>query len=185
MKLLNLFFIILSVSYFVGCKKPIPEPHMNDYIYQSLKQELSTAESKLTDIKKEHSDFISKSKDPSLSISDVKIARAKADFALREIRKLEQKVKYWKLKLLSREDLVRSSYLASFNKGEEWNNEEEVQRFKKAKNWGKNRQPANASKKSESEKASGDHGSKNSIPESNKENSAEPTHEEASSGSEE
>lgn len=143
------FLIILTLL--VGCKKPAPDPHLNDYIYQSLKQELSTSETKYSEIKKQHDDFVTKSKDSSLSISDLKIARAKADFALREMRKIEQKIKYWKLKLLSREEIVRSSYLSAFNKGEEWNNEEEIQRYKKSQNWGKNRQPSNDK---ESKKAS-------------------------------
>jgi len=147
MKLLNYSFYIFTLIIFIGCKKPIPDPHLNDYIYLNLKQELTTTESKLTDVKKEFSDYVSKSKDPSLSISDIKVARAKADFALKEIRKLEQKVKYWKLKLLSREELVRISYLSAFNKGEEWNNDDEVIRFKKAKEWGKDRKPAKISDK--------------------------------------
>lgn len=122
----------------------MPDPHLNDYIYQSLKQELAASESRLVDIKKQYTDFINKSNDPSLSTSDVKIARAKADLASREIRKLEQKVKYWRLKLLSREEVVRGSYLKAFNKGEEWNNDEEVQRFKRAQNRGKIRSPASS-----------------------------------------
>lgn len=149
MHLLTIFLILLTLQ--VGCKKPTPDPHLGDYIYQNLKQELSASETKFADIKKQHDDFAMKTKDPSLSISDIKMARAKADFALREMRKVEQKIKYWKLKLLSREELVRSSYLSAFNKGEEWNNEDEVQRYKKAQNWGKNRQPA---KEKESKKES-------------------------------
>lgn len=142
MNLTIVFFIILTLL--VGCKKPAPDPHLGDYIYQSLKQELSASETKYSDIKKQYDDFVAKTKDPSLSVSDLKMARAKADFALREIRKVEQKIKYWKLKLLSREELVRSSYLAAFNRGEEWNNDDEIQKFKKAQSWGKKRQPAKA-----------------------------------------
>lgn len=135
-------FLLLIFFFSIGCKKPTPDPHLGDYIYQNLKQELSAAETKFSEIKKQHDDFATKSKDPSLSVSDLKMARAKADFALREMRKLEQKIKYWKLKLLSREEQVRTSYLNAFNKGEEWNNDEEIQRYKKAQNWGKNREPA-------------------------------------------
>ncbi len=133
----------------------MPDPHLNDYIYQSLKQELSASESRLVDIQKQYSDFLNKSNNPSLSTSDAKIARAKADLALREVRKLEQKVKYWKLKLLSREEVVRDSYLKTFNKGEEWNNDEEVQRFKRAQSRGRIRAPANShsSKKDKSAKS--------------------------------
>lgn len=100
-------------------------------------------ETKLADISKQHLEFIMKSKDPGLTTTDIKTARAKADVTKREIRKLEQKIKYWKLKLLSREELVRNAYLEAFNKGQEWNNKEEIEKFKKAQIWGQQRQPAN------------------------------------------
>lgn len=138
MHLLNAILFI-TILHSLGCKKPMSDPHLNDYIYQSLKQELGAAETKYSEIKKKHDEFATKSHDPSLSISDIKLARAKADLTLREMRMAEQKIKYWKLKLLSREEQVRISYLNAFNKGEEWNNDEEIQRYKKAQEWGKKR----------------------------------------------
>ncbi len=125
-----------------GCKKPLPDPHLNDEIYLGLKQELAATESLLTERKNQYKEFQEKVDQADIQSSNLKIARAKADDALREIRKLEQKIIYWKLKLLSREELVRNSYLESFNKGEDWNNSEEAQRYKKSLSRNTKRKPS-------------------------------------------
>ncbi len=61
----------------------------------------------------------------------MKILRAKSERAKHNRNKQEQIVRYWKLKLLSREEVVRENYLNSFNRGEEWNSSEEIERYKK------------------------------------------------------
>lgn len=138
----TLFFLFSFVIILGGCKKPLPDPHLNDEIYLGLKQELAATESLLTERKNQYKEFQEKVDQADIQSSNLKIARAKADDALREIRKLEQKIIYWKLKLLSREELVRNSYLESFNKGEDWNNSEEAQRYKKSLSRNTKRKPS-------------------------------------------
>lgn len=138
----TLFFLFSLIIILGGCKKPLPDPHLNDEIYLGLKQELAATESLLTERINQYKEFQEKVGQADIQSSNLKIARAKADGALREIRKLEQKIIYWKLKLLSREELVRNSYLESFNKGEEWNNSEEAQRYKKSLSRNTKRKPS-------------------------------------------
>lgn len=126
----------------VGCRKPQPDPHLNDFIYLNLKQELVATESLLNEKKTQYSEYKDKIEQADIQSSGVKVARAKAEASLNEIRKLEQKVLYWKMKLISREEAVRNSYLESFNKGLEWSNAEEVDRYKKTIDRASKRKPA-------------------------------------------
>jgi hypothetical protein len=124
---LFIFWVALA-----GCKKPTPDPQAGDVIYQSFKAELASVEARLTEKEGELNDFKNQIAQTDIESSELKVLRAKANFATHEVRKLQQGVKYWKLKLLSREEVVRTNYLAAFNRGEEWNNAEELEKFHKA-----------------------------------------------------
>lgn len=141
-KIQTLYILFSLVFILSSCKKPLPDPHLNDEIYLGLKQELAATESLLAERKNQYKEFQEKVDQADIQSSNLKIARAKSDGAIHEIRKLEQKIIYWKLKLLSREELVRNSYLDSFNKGEEWNNSEEAQRYKKSLSRNSKRKPS-------------------------------------------
>jgi hypothetical protein len=131
MKFIKLF-LFMSLTVLFGCKRPLPEPQANDYIYLNFKQQLGDAEARLLEKEGQLKEFQEKINEADIQSSERKLIQAKADFALREVRKMQQNVKYWKLKLLSREEVVRRSYLRAFNSGLEWDNSAEVARFKKA-----------------------------------------------------
>ncbi len=141
---LSIVFIITTLLIFLGCKQPLPDPQQSDYIYQSIKQELAGVEAQLNQKRNQLNDFKSKLPETDIQSADIKMIRAKVDFATQEVRKLEQKLKYWKIKLLSREELVRTKYLAAFNKGEEWDNTLETENFKKSIQRLKQRLPASS-----------------------------------------
>jgi hypothetical protein len=150
MKITKLYlFIFVFVSF--GCKKPLPDPQASDYIYQELKQELAAAESQLAEKQGQMKELKDKLTQSDIQSSELKMIRVKIDFAQRSIRKQEQRVRFWKARLLSREELVRRQYLTAFNKGEEWNNSDEVERYKKGKLMFRTRVPANKSEKSTAE----------------------------------
>lgn len=141
-KILFNFILFSSLLYLSACKKPLPDPHLNDEIFLGLKQELASTEALLAERKNQLKEFQDKVVQADIQSSNLKVARAKADAALQEVRKLEQKVIYWKMKLLSREEIVRNLYLESFNKGEAWNNADEAMRYKKSINRNTKRKPA-------------------------------------------
>ena len=135
----------------LGCTKPNPSPHSGDFIYNEFKNELGIAETKLAEKTKERDDFLIKIKSPQITDLERKSLHFKADIATKQIRKLEQQIKYWKLKLLSREESVRRSYLASFNEGHIYDNSEETSRYQKAiSRLRKVRRPTSQKKESES-----------------------------------
>ncbi len=140
----SFFNLILFSSLFLlsACKKPLPDPHLNDEIFLGLKQELASTEALLVERKNQLKEFQDKVIQADIQSSSLKVARAKADAALQEVRKLEQNVIYWKMKLLSREEIVRNLYLESFNKGEVWNNADETTRYKKSIHRASKRKPA-------------------------------------------
>lgn len=129
MKYTIIILLLISVC---GCARPEKDPHLKDYIYQEFKNELSIAETKLADKTKELDEFTGKLAAKNQTDVEMKSLRIKADNATKQIRRIDQQIRYWKLKLLSREALVREKYLEAFNKGELWNNEEEVLRYQKA-----------------------------------------------------
>lgn len=130
----KLLLLLVLQLIFSGCTKPIADPQLDDYIYQSLKQDLVNAETQLSEKQTQLKDFKSNLLTADIQTSEFKLIRTKSDYATQEIRKLEQRVKYWKGKLLTREKFVRNEYLSAFNKGESWNNLEEILKYKKAKN---------------------------------------------------
>lgn len=131
-KLLLFLIISCSLGLLVSCAKPNPNPHAGDYIYNEFKGELTIAETKLTEKTKERDDFLEKMKSHLVTDLEKKSLRYKADRATKEMRRYDQQIKYWKLKLLSREQSVRQSYLDAFNQGQTWDNNEEIERYKKA-----------------------------------------------------
>lgn len=153
-----LCLLIFSIS---ACKKPQGDPQAGDYIYQQLKVQLAAAEAKLAERKTQLDEFkTTLAQADESEYSRKRILKTKAEIAARDIQKLEQRVRYWKLKILSREEYVRTTYLSSFNKGIEWDNKEETEKFRKAEQRLVPRAPASkspgdskAEKKKESESA--------------------------------
>ena len=131
---MNLIKICLYVVILVGlgCRKPMSDPQAGDYIYQDLKNQLALSEGKLTERKEQLEEQIIALKEADIDSSQRKQLKFKIDKAASDIRKLEQRVLYWKLKILSREEHVRKEYLKAFNKGETWDNSVEIERYKKA-----------------------------------------------------
>lgn len=130
MKIINLFLsAIIFLSF--GCRRPVPDPQSTDYIYQDLKSQLAISEGKLAERKTQLEEHLNNMKTVE-GDSEKKRLRFKADIAVQDVRKLEEKVRYWQMKILSREEYVRTEYLREFNKGNEWKNVEEVDRYKLA-----------------------------------------------------
>jgi hypothetical protein len=127
-----LFILTVVIGSLLGCTKPNPNPHLGDFIYSEFQTELGIAETKLAERQKERDDFLTKMKNPQVTDLERKSLHFKADYAMKHIRKLEQQIKYWKLKLLSREESVRHSYLNSFNEGKVYDNSDEISRYQKA-----------------------------------------------------
>jgi hypothetical protein len=150
-----ILFILISLSF--GCRQPIPDPQSSDYIYQDLKTQLGVSETKLAERKTQLDEHMANMKTVE-GESEKKRLRFKADIAVQDIRKLEEKVKYWKLKILSREEYVRNEYLREFNKGNDWNNSEEVERYKKAISRLVVRAPAGKGPPEKKKSGGGEHG---------------------------
>lgn len=133
MSCIKFLISLLTVMTLLGCKRPQADPQNGDYIYQQIREELGAEEAKLNERREQYQEFLTNLKDPDIPSAKRKILQVKADRASQDVRKLEQRLKYWKLKLLSREEQVRNSYLDAFNNGSEWDNSsEETERFKKA-----------------------------------------------------
>lgn len=135
--------LLMCLTMLQGCKNPIPDPQQHDFIYQELKQELSQTENMISEKKNQIKEFQDKFRGADIQSSERKVIQVKIDHAFNDLRKLEQRLTYWKLKLLSREEIVRHSYLNSFNSGQDWDNSDEIERYKKANARLQKRRPAN------------------------------------------
>ena len=135
----------------------MPDPQASDFIYLSIKQELANSESELATKTTQLNELVSKLPETDSQKSDIKLLRAKIDVAKRDLRKLEQKIKYWKVKLLSREEIVRIRYMSAFNQGKEWDSTEETERFKKSIARIQKRAPTNAKTQTQQAKSPEQH----------------------------
>jgi hypothetical protein len=130
----NLIFIFIPI-FIIGCEKPNPNPQDSDPIYQDIKSKISNIESrkvKADGILKELEGFYSDAEPHS---SQPKYFRAKIQDTKLSIEKLDQELRFEKMRLENRESYVKKKYLISFSHGEKWKNTEEVEAYKKAEKW--------------------------------------------------
>lgn len=128
MRTLVLLFILSSL-FLSGCKKPNPHPELIDPIYLDLQRELGEAQ-KAVDAEK--ANLAEHKKNLGLAVpqtGQIKFAQKRYNDSVAMIEKLSQMVKYWELRIETRQKEARKSYLEAYNKEKPWPDPKEWEEY--------------------------------------------------------
>lgn len=127
--------IILLILFALGCNKPNPNPHLADFIYQDLQNQMAEAEKLRMAHETNANEFKSKIGIVDRQSREYGVLNKKFFAAKWEEEKMSQKITYLKLLILEREKHVRTEYLEAFSNGETWDNSNEIDNYKKSRAW--------------------------------------------------
>lgn len=126
MKIIHLFLVILL---FVACDKPNPEPEKMDPIYNDIQSELNIVIGQVTTAEKDIQDKQKDLDNVEPQTGQIKFAKQRLETAIATRAKLQQKQRYLEIRLQSRKDWARESYMKAFNKKEPWPNPKEYEEY--------------------------------------------------------
>lgn len=128
MRIYLLLFIIGSLA-LSGCKKPDPHPELKDPIFLDLQRELGEAQ-KAVDAEKANLEEHKKNLQSAVpQTGQIKYAQKRYNDSVALISKLQQMVKYWEVRLDTRQSDARKQYLEAYNKEKPWPDPKEWEEY--------------------------------------------------------
>lgn len=110
------FFLIIS-----GCRKPEENPELRDPIVRDLQQKLKEAEANLKTYEAEYVGVQQTVKNASVNTRELKEARKNFYSAEKKLRKAQQMVHYYQIKVNLRTIAGRTEYIKTFKEEKEFN----------------------------------------------------------------
>ena len=101
--------IIFAVMFLLGCNKPDPHPELKDPIYQDLQREFAEAQKAVDAEKSLLAEHEKNLKEVIPQTGQIKYAQKRVSESLARLEKLKQLVKYWEIRIKTRENESRVS----------------------------------------------------------------------------
>lgn len=134
------FLVFLGVL--SACNKPDPNPELKDPISQDIQSNIKSIEAQLATERKNLADAEGEIKKAVPQTGQIKFARKHYFDVKARMEKLEQELRYYRLREESRKYEARADYLKAFDKKEAWPSPEEFENYKiaesarkKSRNW--------------------------------------------------
>lgn len=112
-----LFFFLFLV---IGCEKADPNPELKDPIYADLVLQLSTTEKDLVEINKNAEEQKNLYENAAPQSGQAGVFKKRYFAAASTADRLNQQIKYWKIRIEERRLSSRKSYLESLKSGNAW-----------------------------------------------------------------
>lgn len=125
----KIFFFILVSFVFVGCNKPNPHPELLDPVYMDIKKDLDDQEKvvaeALSALKEKKTDLqVAKPQTGQLKWAQKRLSEADDRYT-----KAVQRLEFLKIKLESRYNYSRKSYIVAFRKKSSWPDPKEQEEY--------------------------------------------------------
>jgi hypothetical protein len=112
-----LIFVFLLVF---GCEKADPNPELKDPIYADLVLQLSTTEKDLIEVNKNVDEQKNQLENAAPQSGQAGVFKKRYFGAMNTSDRLNQQIKYWKIRVEERKLSARKSYLESLKNGTAW-----------------------------------------------------------------
>lgn len=133
MKKIFLFTYICFVFSILGCEKPDPAPHLKDPIYADILSEIASHQGAIEGEKKQLEEHEKALKEAKPQTGQIKFAEKRVWQSKDRLLKLNQKLRYWQSRQVSREIEAKESYLKAWDSKQPWPSLDEFERYRAQK----------------------------------------------------
>lgn len=128
-----IYFLILFSVFATSCNKPNPHPETLDPIYADFQKELDDTKKNLEAEQKNMEDLQKSLEKVQPQTGQIKYATKRLYESRDRLSKLSQLVKYWEIKLVSRQKEAKDQYLKAWNSKKPWPNPNEYEEYLQVK----------------------------------------------------
>lgn len=128
--LLTFFILVFTI---IGCEKPDPAPHLKDPIYSDILGEINSHQAAIEAEKKQLDEHEKALREAKPQTGQIKFAEKRVWDSKERIMKLNQMLRYWQSRQVSREIEAKESYLKAWDSKQSWPDPNEFQSYKAQK----------------------------------------------------
>jgi hypothetical protein len=126
--------LLFTYSFFVlGCKKPDPNPHLRDPIYLDILSEIAAHQSSIEAEKKQLKEHEKTLREAKPQTGQIKLAEKRVWESKDRLAKMNQMLRYWQSRQVSREIEAKEAYLRAWDAKTPWPDPEEFERYEAQK----------------------------------------------------
>ena len=128
----TLFFSFFALL-LAGCNRPEATPELRDPIYQDIQAELNATQSKIADTESQLEGYRAQLDKVVPQNGQYKYFEKHVFETQKFVEKFKQQKKFWTVRLESRRNVVRRSYLKGFKSGKPWDPTKEFEAYQAEK----------------------------------------------------
>lgn len=133
MRKIYLILLLQCLLFILGCEKPDPNPHLKDPIYSDILSEITAHQSSIEAEKKQLEEHQKAAKEAKPQTGQIKFAEKRVWDSKERLAKLNQMLRYWQSRQISREIEAKESYQKAWDAKKPWPEPEEFERYKAQK----------------------------------------------------